>query len=161
MKHNHLAIWILVLALQVYSLLWYSAPMFGGQWARLQGKETVVNVSTDPFPYIVNILATVILAYITSVLINKFSLFNVAKSALVGFLISIGFVLPTLFSRYAFMQLNFLIALIDAGVVSSVVVISFVVLSLFRSKETTVKADSIEESLPEEPADEVTVVEDL
>ena len=161
MKHNHLAIWILVLATQVYSLLWYSAPMFGGQWAKLQGKETVVNVSTDPLPYIINILATVVLAYATSILINKFNLFNVAKAALVGFIISIGFLLPAIFSRYAFMEVNFLIALIDWGVLASVIFLSFVVLSLFRVKETVVHSDTVEEALPEEPADEVTVVEDL
>jgi hypothetical protein len=100
---NLLAVLIAAIFNMVLGMLWYSSFMFGKFWAASIGKteEELKSRSTGPL-YMVNTIASLILAYVLAHFISYLQATTVVMGVQVGFWIWIGFIVTTLLPVYLF-----------------------------------------------------------
>ncbi len=135
MKHNHVAILIISLFLQIIGIIWYSGWGFGPFWQEQLGGPTVSATSANPLPYIISLISTIIICYGASWIISFLEIKSPLKAITTSIFISFFFLLPVISSHYAFIKVNYMVALIDWAMSMILVTLAFVLLSFFRVKE--------------------------
>ena len=76
---NHAAVWTLVVVHQIIGFGWYT--LFGNLWLNLHAKTmTDIDKPSDPMPYIVAIIASIVVNYALAWLLGRLS----AVSAIAG-----------------------------------------------------------------------------
>lgn len=148
MKHNHVAILIISLLLQIIGIIWYSGWGFGPLWQEQLGFPTESATSANPLPYIISLISTIIICYGASWIISFLEIKNPLKAITTSIFISFFFLLPVIFSHYAFLNVNYMVALIDWAMSMILVTLAFVLLSFFRVKEDDSASDTVEKGKP-------------
>jgi hypothetical protein len=97
-KINHLAVWILVIFDQVLGATWYSVSLFGEPWLRYSGKTMAdMNASHSMEPYLIAIVAAIVLNYALAWLFARLNISNAAAGLWIAVLCWLAF----LFVDYA------------------------------------------------------------
>jgi hypothetical protein len=113
MKHNHLAVGSIVLLHQVIGFLWYSPVLFLSPWLKALGKEVEQLNQSDPVPYIVAVLASVLMCYAMSWCVHVLAIDTYKRGVGIGGVIGAGFALPSIATHYAFVGMTWTVAAID------------------------------------------------
>lgn len=80
---------------------WYSSRVFGQAWARFN-EFTAEDINPNPWLYLINFVATLIMAYVLAQFVFFFDANNATEGALVGFWTWFGFTFTTSLIDYIF-----------------------------------------------------------
>jgi hypothetical protein len=78
-------------------MLWYSPALFGTLWAK-EHNFNLADLKATPLHYLGAILVSLIIVSVFYILIHSFSVNTVAKGAVLGFFLWLGFIATTHFS---------------------------------------------------------------
>ena len=113
MKINWLAIITATLVGQIIGMGWYS--FFSEQWMDYHGlNQEFMEENFSPIPFIVSIIASLIMYYIMAILFQRIGVDTAKKGLIIGFLLALafGFLPPYTQGHFEF---NVNSGLIDAG----------------------------------------------
>jgi hypothetical protein len=114
-RFNHLTIFVTVLVQQIIGFLWYSPAMFFSPWlAGIRKRAEEINQS-DPVPFIVAILTSVIFCYTLAWCLQRVGVSTAMDGALVGALVGLGLIGPALTGHYAFIGFRWGLMAVDIG----------------------------------------------
>ena len=114
-QFNHKAIWAMVLFQQALGFVWYSPPLFMNLWLKGLGKRPSDLYQSDPVPFIAAIVGAIAFCYILAWVNDKAKAESATDGAIVGGLVWLGFIAPTLAVHYKFIGLSWLAIGVDAG----------------------------------------------
>jgi hypothetical protein len=114
MKINWLAILVAVIAQMVLGVFWYTRVLFADAWMAGIGKRPEDLVPT-PGPFILAIIAAVLLPLGVSWILYRTNLHGVKAGALVGMGIGVLFTAPAVLVHEAFLGFPPVVLVIDAG----------------------------------------------
>ncbi len=109
---NYTAVLIAALAGFAMGFVWYS--IFGNMWMRALGK-TKEELKPRPQPFIVSIIALLVMAYILAGLIGHLGELTLMRSMISAAFVWVGFVITTTAVSYAFQGARWSLILIDSG----------------------------------------------
>jgi hypothetical protein len=101
---NYLAILVSGVAIFLLGGIWYSV-LFKKPWVALMGipeEKMKEGSGAMPFNFLMAFLCGLAISYIMAIVINHFAPFSVARGAMVGTMIWIGFAAPTSFATAIF-----------------------------------------------------------
>src|SRR5262245_35581887 len=90
---NWLAVIVAAVANIVISTVWYLPQLFGKQWAAATGRA--MNTGGNPMLYGIAIVGSLISAYVLALIVDEVSPGGIVDGAVIGALVSIGFVATT------------------------------------------------------------------
>ena len=102
MRHNHWAILLAVLFQQAFGFFWYSPIGFFAQWRDALGAEHLPQAPGVEF-FAVSVISSAMFCYLLSWLYQVLVIDDWLRGLVVGSLIGLGFLLPTLGTHYLFM----------------------------------------------------------
>lgn len=114
-NHNHLAVWIMVVANQVLGYLWYAPFLFLNPWLAGQERTPEQLSAMGPTPLIWSIVTNVLATYTLSWLVFKLNVNGFMAGAKLGFILFTGFSLLALGAHYKFLGIADSVMLIDLG----------------------------------------------
>jgi hypothetical protein len=114
MKHNHLAIGVIVLLHQIVGYVWYSPVLFLSPWVKGLGKEIDQLNQSDPLPFIVAICASFLACYALSLLVQIFKGDTFKRGVGIGGLMAGGLAVPALVMHDAFIGISWIVIAVDA-----------------------------------------------
>jgi hypothetical protein len=115
-KINHLAVWILVIFDQVLGATWYSASLFGEPWLRYSGKTMAeMNASHGMEPYLIAIVAAIVLNYALAWLFARLNISNAAAGLWIAVLCWLAFLFVDYATIAAFSMKPWQLVFIDMG----------------------------------------------
>ncbi len=115
-KINHLAVWILVIFDQVLGATWYSASLFGEPWLRYSGKTMAdMNASHGMEPYVIAIVAAIVLNYALAWLFARLNISNAAAGLWIAVLCWLAFLFVDYATIAAFSMKPWQLVFIDMG----------------------------------------------
>lgn len=114
-KHNHLAIWAMIIAHQVLGFLWYSPWLFLPARAASLGKTLEQANVQDPVAIVSDIITTILAAYTLSWLVHKLGADTAVQGAMIGGIVFVGIILQAIVPHYKFLLLPDAIVLMDVG----------------------------------------------
>lgn len=140
-RHNYLAILVVVLMQFAIGFLWYGV-IFGDMWSMahfgISPEEMQAQMEAaggmSPMPYILNMIGNILLTIFLSWLVQRLANTTFSQGALTGFYVSLGAVVPTVTTHYAFLQISTTVAIIDIGMTAVIAIISAGVLAVWRKK---------------------------
>ncbi len=112
-KHNHLAIGVLVVGHQTVGVAWYSTFLFGSPWVHAQGKQ-IQDLHPTALPFILAVIASILLCYVLSWFIQAIKVNTFKGGVGLGSLLWLGLGLPAIILHYGFLDLHWQIMAIDA-----------------------------------------------
>jgi hypothetical protein len=134
-KHNHLAVWVMIIAHQVMGFVWYSPFLFVNKWLEGQGKTSQDINTSDPMPFVYSIIGTVLACYGISWL-TKVANTNTFNEALkLGLVLSFSLVFPAIAPHYKFLGLANSVLWIDLSLSLVMTTLTTIVLALWRGKK--------------------------
>ena len=133
-KSNHLAILVLVIFQQVLGFVWYSRFLFGNVWMQAQNKKPEDLNPHNPIPFIASILGSILFCYGLDWIMRKMNWNHPARGAILGALVAVAFILPSLWTHYAFLEISYPVLAIDSvnGLIAAIV--TGFVLGIWKSK---------------------------
>lgn len=131
MDINFVAVIVSGVLNMVVGFFWYG-PVLGKAWMKEVGL-TEKDVANGPGAgYLYTFLAALFSAAVTSLLVHRLGITNVADGALLGGLLGTGYVGTTFLSNYVFAQKSVRLYFIDAGYQILVIILAAVVATLIR-----------------------------
>ena len=130
---NYMAIIAVVALRQVLGFLWYSPFLFLQAWKESVGLDEG-DFSLNATPFIADIFGSFFMAYVLSLMVEKFHCKTIEDGAKLGVMVWLGFIGPILASHYLFIGFEFDAIAIDAGKELIGLVLSGVILSVWRKK---------------------------
>ncbi len=140
MRHNHIAIWIMVVAQIAIGFLWYSPFTFLEPWAYGFGLDLATMGEPNPLAFIVIFVTSVASCYVISWLILRLGIKGTGGALLLGILLWLGVSVQALAPHYMFAQVGKSALIIDLGNSFVVVVVTCLVLTLWRKPDRTIGA---------------------
>jgi uncharacterized membrane protein (DUF485 family) len=123
-RHNYLAIAVMVIANMGLGFLWYGF-LFSKPWVMAAFGKTVEqmqaeNTEMSATPYIINIICIICICFFISWLVQKLNINTFSDGLKLGLAVSIGTVFPVLATHYAFLlnafaSKDYTVLLIDVG----------------------------------------------
>jgi hypothetical protein len=139
---NHIAVWVLVAIHQIIGALWFSSVLFGNVWMDYLGRQEIdFQQGFSPMPFIYSIIGSILMNYILAWLIIKLAMHTFFDSVKLVAIIWFGFIFFQLITFDAFALNPIGLSLVNAFYSLVLLLVSAVVLSLWKKKE--VKAGSI------------------
>jgi hypothetical protein len=136
MKHNHAAIWLLVFAQLILTVIWRSPLLFYSVWIEEQGRKMQSAPQEDNLPFVTAVLSFIILNYFLSWLIQTLKRDTFKKGVVTGLILFGGLIVPILSMHYKLLDISNLVLLIDLGLSGILVVFSSGLLAVWRVKES-------------------------
>ena len=130
---NYLAIFAVVVLRQAIGFFWYSPLLFLQAWKESVGLDEG-ELTLNATPFIADILGSFFMAYVLALMAEKFHCKTIEDGAKLGFMVWLGFIGPVLAAHYLFIGFEFDAIAIDAGKELVGMVLSGVVLSVWRKK---------------------------
>lgn len=130
---NYLAFFSVVIVRLVIGYVWYSPWLFLQAWQESVGLdegEFILNAT----PLIADVLGSFFIAYVLSLMVEKFQCKTIEDGAKLGCMVWLGFVGPVLAPHYLFIGFEFNAIAIDAGKELVGMVLSGIILSVWRKK---------------------------
>lgn len=134
MKHNHLAIWILVVLHMALGFLWYSPLLFLNPWAAGFRLDVATMAAPNPMAFAFVIGGAALSGYVASWLIQKLGVADLAGAAKLALLLWIGPVLAALAPHYLFGQIGLGALAIDLANTLVGMLLTTIVLTLWPVK---------------------------
>ncbi len=137
MRHNYLAIIVVVIISMVLGFLWYGF-IFGEAWSQgvfhksMADMQASMKGKMDPTPYIINIIGIACIALFTSWLIQKMDTRGFMDGMLLGLYIAIGTSVPVIAIHYMFLQMDYAVMGIDVGMTTLSMVLTGGILAAWR-----------------------------
>lgn len=135
MKHNHWAILLAVMFQQAFAFFWYSGAGFFIQWRESLG-GLVLTEAPGPEVFLVSTVASAMFCYLLSWLYQVLVIDDWFRGLVVGTLIGLGFLLPTLSTHYLFMGFSTNLIWVDGMKEVISAAITGVILSVWRADHT-------------------------
>ena len=139
-KHNYLAILVMVIASMVLGFAWYGF-LFAEPWVWNAFHKTIPEMqasmkhdASEAIPYVVNIICMILTCFYASWLIVKLNIAGFMAGAIVGLYTSIGLVGPVIAIHYMFLMISKKVLLIDVSFSCVVTILIFGVLAAWRKK---------------------------
>lgn len=107
---NHVAVVVAAVAHWIFGALWYG--MLSSQWVAAVGKHAA---QSDPMPYIISIIALIVVAYAFGDLFRRIGINTLASGAKTGAVIGIAIVAAYLAVNYAYQARPLALWVIDGG----------------------------------------------
>lgn len=114
-KYNIGAIIFTVFLQQILGALWYSPYLFGNKWLTLIGKDIETLKASGATPYIVSIVAYLIICIVFIFILHSTNTKKAVPGAKLGFLLWLGFIFPCMAINYTFQGQPVDLLLIDSG----------------------------------------------
>lgn len=110
------AIGLCVISYMILGMFWYSPILFGTIWARItkRGPENVDREKMN-LMYGVSAMGALLSAIILYVIMSQVDIKTVYQAVLLGFLVWLGFSLPSTVVQNVFQGKKFLLTMIDSG----------------------------------------------
>ena len=134
MRHNYLAILVVVLISMVMGFLWYG-PLFGEIWSQAQfhkSAKEMMSGTMDITPYIINILGVASICLFTSWLIQKMDTRGFGEGMLLGLYIAIGTSIPVVAIHYMFLRIDLTVLALDLGMTTVMMILTGGILAAWR-----------------------------
>ncbi|MFZ1679803.1 MAG: DUF1761 domain-containing protein [Rhizobiaceae bacterium] len=132
MKHNHVAIALLVIAHLALGFLWYSPFLFLEPWAAGFRLNLAAMAAPNPLAFVFIVLGAVVSSYVLSWLILRLDIAGFGGAVMLALALWAGPVFAALAPHYLFGQVGIPALAIDLANVLVALVISTVVLALWR-----------------------------
>jgi hypothetical protein len=128
---SYIAIVIAALAAFGVGAIWYGL-LFSKPWLAAMGKtEEEIRAHATPIPYVVSIVANLVIAMMLSAVMHSLGQVSIARGAWLGFLMWLGFILTTMAVNNGFGQQKPALLAIDGGHWLAVLVVTGLVLGAF------------------------------
>ncbi|MBK8456691.1 MAG: DUF1761 domain-containing protein [Phyllobacteriaceae bacterium] len=134
MKHNHIAIWILVVAHMALGILWYSPFLFLDPWAAGFRLDVATMAEPNPMAFVFVIGGAALSGYVASWLIGKLGVTDMAGATKLALILWAGPVFAALAPHYLFGQIGLGALAIDLANTLFGMLMTTIVLTLWRAK---------------------------
>ncbi len=132
MKHNHVAIVLLVIAHLALGFLWYSPLLFLEPWAAGFRLNIAAMAAPNPLAFVFVVLGALVSSYVLSWLVLRLDITSLSGALALALVIWAGPVFAALAPHYLFGQVGLPALVIDLANVLVALMISTVVLTLWR-----------------------------
>jgi Protein of unknown function (DUF1761) len=132
-RHNYVAIGLLVVVYQVLGVMWYLPVTFGNLWLAGQGRTEIAAFGQALVYALVGALA---LNVCISIMVQKFGIATPAKAAQFAVLFTLGVCVQMLIVRYKFLSMPETVIAIDFMYTFVEILGSSLVLALWRKNKT-------------------------
>lgn len=128
---NYLAVLVAGLSSMVVGYIWYSKPLFGNTWMRLEGMTEEKAKQKMGMTYGGMMLLALVLAYVLAHFVDYADATTTSEALMTGFWAWLGFVVTTKGASYLFGQKSMQLFFIDVGyhlveiLVMSVILVSW------------------------------------
>lgn len=109
---DFLTVFIAAIVYMVISLAWYSPFLFGNMWLRLSKLESK-DVRNKPLAIFCNFIIALILSYFISLIEIFLDVTSFWDGVIAGFIIYLGFVFTTQFTKVIWVKKTFKLFLLD------------------------------------------------
>lgn len=99
---NHLAIFLLIIVHQAVGFVWYTPNVFGDKWLAFIGKTPEEIDPSNPFPYIISVLSSIVLCYTMAIFFRVFAVENILKGISIAFVLWFSFLFLNTATHSAF-----------------------------------------------------------
>ncbi len=140
MRHNHIAIWVMVLLQMAIGFAWYSPYAFLEPWSYGFGLDIKTMGDPNPLAFIVIIITSVFSCYVISWLIRRLAITGFGGGLLLGLALWLGVAVHALAPHYMFAQVGKSALVIDLGNSLVVIVVTCLVLSIWRRPDRSISA---------------------
>ena len=140
MRHNHIAIWVMVVAQMAIGFLWYSPFTFLEPWSYGFGLDLATMGDPNPLAFIVIVLTSVASCYVISWLIRRLGIKGAAGALALGIFLWLGVAVHAIAPHYMFGQVGKSALIIDLGNSLVVIVVTCLVLALWRKPDSPIGA---------------------
>lgn len=138
-KINHLAVFALVIFQQILGFVWYSKYLFGYTWMEWLHKKPEDLNPHNPTPFIASILGSFLFCYGLDWLMRKMPGWDhPTHGAILGALVWLLFMTPSLWTHYEFLDISFKVFTIDAGMGLVSALVTGFILGLWKGKAAAV-----------------------
>lgn len=115
MRINYVAVIVAAILYWLFGWLWFGL-VFGNQWMALEGfKEADIKSMNMTIPYVVSMLANLVIAFILALVCATQKADSAVKGAQTGILMGIGFVATTTLTTYLYEGRSMHLFLINVG----------------------------------------------
>ena len=135
-RHNYLAILVLLIVNIALGFLWYGL-IFGETWSMATFGKTVDEMKEESMsatPYIINVIGVILTLLFLSWLVQKMNATTFSAGLTIGFYVAIGLIIPVIAIHYSFMMVNNKTLCIDLGMSTVTTLINAGVLAAWRKK---------------------------
>ena len=112
-KLPHGAIWTAIVFQQIFGFLWYSPVLFLNRWLTGQGKTLSDLNSSNPEPFVIGIVCSIVFTYGFALLLRQLNVFTLKKGWQLGGFVSMSFSVTELVAHYRFLQISWTTIAID------------------------------------------------
>ncbi len=136
-KHNYLAIIVMIIAHMVIGFLWYGV-VFSETWSHAALGKPVAEVQKQPMsavPYIINIIGAACACFFISWLVQKLNITTFSGGLQLGVYAAIGLVFPALATHYLFLNISNTVLAIDLGMSITLTILTAGVLAAWRKNK--------------------------
>lgn len=133
---NHLAVLVTVVLHQVLGFLWYSPFLFVPARLAALGLPASEATAVDGAAIGIDVITWIVASYVMAFLVLKTESNSAGKGAMLGALIFLVEI-PAIAPKYAFAHIKPIVTAIDLGNLFVVTLITCVILSVWRKKEST------------------------
>lgn len=135
MKHNHAAVWILVFAQLILTVIWRSPLLFYAVWIEEQGRKSQSAPQEDNLPFVTAVFSFIILTYFISWLVQALNKDSFVEGVKTGLFLFGGLIAPILAMHYKLLDVSNKVLLIDLGLSAILVVFSTGLLAVWQMKK--------------------------
>ena len=133
-KHNHIAVWVIIIGHQLLGFLWYAPQLFLNPWLAGQGKTATQLNPKDPVPIVWAIVTTILNVYVLSWLVQKLGAKTFMEGAKIGMILFLGISLLDVAAHYKFLGIKDAVLFIDLGLIFVNTILTAGVLATWRKK---------------------------
>jgi len=133
---NHAAVWLSAIVYFLFGAAWYTA--FSAQWVAAVGKtreQLEQQMGGSPMPYAIAFIAALAIAYTLARVLQKTDIRSVARGALAGALVGLGFIGAAIATNYAFEARSLALWVINTGYVVIGMAIMGAIIAPWRKKK--------------------------
>lgn len=134
MKHNHVAVWVLVVAHMALGFLWYSPFLFLNPWAAGFRLDVATMAEPNPLAFVFVIAGAALSGYVASWLIARLDIRDIGGAVQLAVILWAGPVFAALAPHYLFGQIGLAALAIDLANTLVGMLITTIVLTLWRPK---------------------------
>lgn len=135
-RHNNVAIWLMVFFNFLLLILWYSPLMFYYPWSNDLGFNQPGFRPKDNLPYVTVVVSFIAMNYTISWLVQVLNKDSWKKGAKFGLLLFFGLAAPLMASRYKPLDISTKVLFIDMGFVLVVMMVNTMILAVWRKNES-------------------------
>ena len=146
-RHNHLAVWSMVILYQAFGFFWYAPFMFLDPYLKGRGitleqmNSSLEDMNNDVTPFVYGIIGAVLAYYVVSWLICRLDIRNIAGGITLGLFLFAGIVFHAIAPRYKFLAINDVVLWIDLGSAFFGIIVPCGILAIWRKGK--VSTDSV------------------